>query len=127
MRFLSVMNGLATTFVTRCATTMPVAGTEVTVRSILTIPGKTARLLCSAGDTSTMGSVMANVTAQGVSMMASIVKDRKGSATLFMINIVKITMPMVIVTKAATMQSVNGMAWTVPTTCRRSLQMDIWF
>lgn len=81
MRFPSVMNGLVTTFVTHCATTMPVAGTEVTARSILMIPGKTARLLCSAGDTSTIGSVTANVTAQGVSMMASIVKDRKGSAS----------------------------------------------
>lgn len=81
MRFLSVMSGLVTISATRCVTTMPVAGTEVTAHSILMIPGKTARLLCSAGDTSTMASVMANVTAQGVSMMALIVKDRKGSAS----------------------------------------------
>lgn len=81
MRFLSVTSGRVTTSVTPCVTTMPVAGTEVTARSILTIPGKTVRLLCSAGDTSTMGSVMANVTALGVSMMALIAKDRKGSAS----------------------------------------------
>lgn len=42
-----------------------------------------------------------------------------------MISIVKTTMLMVTVTRAATMQNVNGMDWTVPTTCQRNWLMDI--
>lgn len=60
---------------------MPVAGMEETARLILMIPGKTARRPCSAGATSTMGSVMASVTALGVSMMALIVRDRRDNAS----------------------------------------------
>lgn len=56
---------------------------EEIVRLILMIRGKTAPLHCSAGVTSMMGSVMANVTAQGVSMMALIAKGRKDSASKF--------------------------------------------
>lgn len=111
---------------THCATTTPVAGMEETARLILMTPGKTAPLLCSAGVTSMMANVMANVTALGVSMMALIAKDRKDNATLCMTSIVKTTMLMVTVTRDATMLNVNGMVWTVPTTCQRSWQMDIW-
>lgn len=42
-----------------------------------------------------------------------------------MTSTVKTTMLMVTVTRAATMQSVNGMVWTVLTTCQRSWQMGI--
>lgn len=118
-------SGRGTTSATHCATTMPAAGMEETAHLILMIHGKTAPLLCSAGATSMTASVMANVTALVVSMMALIAKDRKDNATLFMTSIVKTTMLMVTVTRAATMQNVNGMVWTVPTTCQRSWLMDI--
>lgn len=98
---------------------------EETVRLILMIRGKTAPLLYSVGDTSMMGSVMGSVIALGVSMMVLIAKDKKDNATLYMISIVKTTMLMVTVTRAATMQNVNGMDWTVPTTCQRNWLMDI--
>lgn len=127
MRFHSVMSGQATTFATRCATTMHVDGMVETAPSTLMILGKTAQQLCSAGDTLMMGNVMGSVTAQAACMMALIVKDRKDSATLCMISIAKTITLMVTVTKAATMRSVNGMAWTVPTTCQRSLPMATWF
>lgn len=81
MRFLSVMSGQGTISATRCATTMPVAGTEETARSTLTILGRTAQQLCNVGATSTMGSVMASATALAVSMMALIARDRKDSAS----------------------------------------------
>lgn len=120
MRFLSVTSGQATTSVTRCATTMPVAGMEETAHLILMIRGKTALQLCSAGVTSMMGNVMGNATAPDVSMMALIVRDRKDNATRCMTSTAKTTMLTVTVTRAATMQNVNGMAWTVPTTCQKS-------
>lgn len=72
-----------------------------------------------------MGSVMGSVTALGVSTMVLIAKDKKDNATPCMISTVKTTMLMVTVTRAATMQNVNGMDWTVPTTCQRNLLMDI--
>lgn len=81
MRFLSVTSGRGTISVTRCATTTPVAGMEETAHSTSMILGKTARRPCSAGATSTMASVMASVTALGVSMMALIVRDRKDNAS----------------------------------------------
>lgn len=76
-----MMSGLETTSVTLCATTTPADGMEETARLILTILGKIAPLLCSVGVTSIMGNVTANVTAQDVSMMALIAKDRKDSAS----------------------------------------------
>lgn len=145
---------------------MLAAGMEETAHLILMILGKTALRPCSAGATSTMGSVMASATVLGVSMMALIVRDRKDNAskstkqrtmlkTEKLLNIlgfvmylcscsnankeiliqspsflparcmtstVKTTMLMVTVTRAATMQSVNGTASTVPTTCQKSWQ-----
>lgn len=47
------------------------------------IHGKIAPLLCSVGVTSIMGNVTASVTAQGVSMMALIAKDRKDNASKY--------------------------------------------
>lgn len=85
MGFHSVMSGLAITSATHCATTMPVAGMEETALLILMIRGRTALLLCSAGVTSMMGSVTASVTAQDASMMALTAKDKKGSASKFVI------------------------------------------
>lgn len=123
MRFHSVMSGQATTSATRCVTTMLVDGTEETAPSTLTIHGKTAQQLCSAGDTLMMENVMVSVTAQAAYMMALIAKGRKDSATLCMTNIVKTITPTVTVTKGVTMQSVNGMVWIVPTTCQKSLPM----
>lgn len=73
------------------------------------IHGKTALLLYSAGDTSMMGSVMANATALGAFMMALIARDRKDNATHCMTSTVKTTMLMDTVTRAVTMQNVNGM------------------
>lgn len=75
------MSGQETTSVTLCATTTPADGTEETARLILMILGKIAQLLCSVGVTSIMGNVTASVTAQDVSMMALIAKDRKDSAS----------------------------------------------
>lgn len=83
MRFLSVTNGQGTTSVIRCATTTPVAGMEETARLTLMILGKTALPPCSAGGTLMMGSVMASVTALGVSMMALTVKDRRDNASKY--------------------------------------------
>lgn len=60
---------------------MPVAGMGETALLILMTRGKTAPPLCSAGGTSTMASVMGSATAQGVSMMALIARDRKGNAS----------------------------------------------
>lgn len=54
---------------------------EETAHLILMILGKTALRLCSAGATSTMGSVMASATALGVSMMALIVRDKRDNAS----------------------------------------------
>lgn len=127
MRFHSVMSGQAITSATRCATITPADGMEETAPSTLMIPGKTAQQLCSAGDTLMMGNVMGSVTAKAVYMMALIAKDRKASATLCMISIAKTIMLMVTVTKAVTMQSVNGTVWTVPTICQRSLLTVTWF
>lgn len=152
MRFPSVTSGRGTISAIHCATTMPAAGMAETARSTLTILGKTAPRPCSAGATSMMESVMASVTALGVSTMALTVKDRKDSASKsknkvknillffkedqsgnlilisfllahFMTSTVKTTTLMGTVTRAAIMQNVNGMAWTVLTTCQRSLQM----
>lgn len=81
MRFLSVTSGRGTTSAIRCATTMPAAGMEETARSTLTILGKTAQQLCSAGATLMMESAMASVTALDVSTMALTVRDRKDSAS----------------------------------------------
>lgn len=81
MRFLSVTSGRGTISAIRCATTMPAAGMEETARSTLMILGKTAQQPCSAGATSMMESVMASVTALGVSTMALTVRDRKDSAS----------------------------------------------
>lgn len=116
-------SGQGTTSVTHCATTTPVAGTEETVHLILMILGKTALLPYNAGATSTMESVMASATALGVSMMALIVRDKKDNATRCMTSTVKTTTLTVTVTRAATMQNVNGTAWTVLTTCQKSWQM----
>lgn len=66
---------------TRCATTTPAAGMVETARLILMTLGKTALQPCSAGATSTMGSVTASATVLGVSMTALIVRDRKDSAS----------------------------------------------
>lgn len=123
MRFLSVTSGRGTISVTRCATTTPAAGMEETARLTSTILGRTAQQLCSVGATLTMGSVMASATALDVSMMALIARVRKDNATLCMTSTARTTMQTATVTKAATMQNVNGMALTVPTTCQRSWQM----
>lgn len=125
MRFLSATSGQATTSATHCATTMPAVGMEETAHLILMIRGKTALQLCSAGATSMMGNVMASATALDVSMMALIVRDRKDNATHCMTSTAKTTMLTVTVTRAATMQNVNGMAWTAPTTCQKSWQTGI--
>lgn len=81
MRFLSATSGRETTSAIHCATTMLAAGMEETARSTLTILGKTAQQPCSAGATSTMGSVMASATALGVSTMVLTVRVRKDSAS----------------------------------------------
>lgn len=74
-----------------------------------------------------MGNVMVSVTAQAACMMALTVKARKDNATLCMISTARTITQMVTVTKGVTMQSVNGMVWTVPTTCQRSSLMATWF
>lgn len=72
----------STTSTAMCpVTTMSAAGTTATARSISTIRGRTARPLCSAGDTSMMGSVTHSVTMLDVCMMGLTARTWKDSAS----------------------------------------------
>lgn len=68
-------------FVMQHATVMHVAGTVVTVPSILMTPGMSAVLLCSVGGTSTTASATCSVTVLAVSTMVLTATSSRASAS----------------------------------------------
>lgn len=114
-----------TRFVMCFVTTMHVAGTMAIAHSTLMIRGKTAPPHCSAGATLIMESVIHSVTTLDASLMALIARTWRDNAILCTTSTAKITMQMATVIKAATTQSVNGTAWTVPI-CLRSSRWASW-
>lgn len=76
------VRSLSTTSSVMCSvTTTRAVGTTVTARSTLTIHGRTAPPRCSAGDTSTMESVIHSVIMLDVSLMDLTVRNWKDSAS----------------------------------------------
>lgn len=80
-RWLTVRLKRATSFATVPATAMSVSGMTVNAHSTSLIRGRTARLHCSAGATSTMASVINSVTMLAASMMGLTARKAVASAS----------------------------------------------
>lgn len=76
-----------TSFVTSSVTTTRAVGTTATARSTSKIRGRTVRSPCSAGDTSTMGSVTHSVIMLDVSLMDLTVRTWKDSASKWLLHL----------------------------------------